>query len=104
MKASFFNIILLISILSGCDQDVETKQPAVDKAILSKYEGKIIKQPAAGRSKEDGWFLVLNGKKRWIIDGSWLDANGFKPEDVIEIPSSDFNGIPEDPDPIRFVK
>jgi hypothetical protein len=41
-----------------------------------KYEGKIVAQPPAGRGKEDGWYLVKGGKRRWIIDSTWLNKNG----------------------------
>ena len=69
--------------------------------ITQKYEGKIVHQPAANRGKDDGWYLVKDGIRSWIIDGSWLARNGFEPSAVIEISSADFNAIPEDPQPLK---
>jgi SAM-dependent methyltransferase len=63
---------------------------------IAKYEGKIVKQPAAGRGKEDGWYLVKNGKKRWIQDASRLIESGLSISQVIQIDSLAFNSIPED--------
>jgi hypothetical protein len=71
---------------------------AVDAA--TKYDGKIVHQPDAGRGKDDGWFLVKDGKRRWITEATWLEANGFKATDVIYITSEEFNAIPEDPRPL----
>ncbi len=62
-----------------------------------KYEGKIVRQPAANRGKDDGWYLVKNGKRSWIPDGAWLAKNGYQDNEVIEINCTDFNAIPEEP-------
>ena len=69
--------------------------------VAKKYEGKIIRQPSANRGKDDGWYLVKNGKKSWIVDGSWLERNGYKASDVMQIESVEFNSIEEDPQPLR---
>jgi hypothetical protein len=103
-NAIIYMLIAVGSLLmSGCGD--RTGQPQVSSSEMSeaakKYNGKIVKQPSAGRGKEDGWFLVKNGKRSWIVDGAWLDKNGFKPTDVIEISSQQFNSIPEDPQPIQ---
>jgi hypothetical protein len=66
-----------------------------------KYEGKIVAQPPAGRGKEDGWYLVKGGKRRWIIDSAWLKKNGYDAKDVRTISSAEFKAIPEDPVPLR---
>ena len=68
---------------------------AVSKAA-EKYEGKIIHQPPQNRGKDDGLFLVQNGLRRWIMNGAWIESNGFKPVDIIQIDSSEFFSIYED--------
>ncbi len=65
-----------------------------------KYDGMIVHQPDAGRGKDDGWFLVKDGKRRWITDAEWLEPNGYRAEDVIYITSEEFNAISEDPRPL----
>ncbi len=69
--------------------------------VAQKYDNKIVHQPPANRGKEDGWFLVQNGKRRWITNMAWVEKNGYKPSDVIEISSDDFAAIPEDPAPLN---
>ena len=64
--------------------------------IARRYNGKIVKQPAANRGKDDGWYLVKNGKRSWIPDVAWLAKNGYQESAVIEINSTDFYAIPED--------
>lgn len=92
-----------IFLLSACGESTQDagKTGAVISAIAQKYEGKIVHQPAANRGKDDGWYLVKNGKRAWIIDGAWLAKNGFQPNEVIEISSADFNAIPEEPQPLK---
>ncbi|MBC7489048.1 MAG: hypothetical protein H7240_02575 [Glaciimonas sp.] len=92
-----------IFVLSACGENTQdaAKTGAVISAIAQKYEGKIVHQPAANRGKDDGWYLVKNGKRSWITDGSWLAKNGFQPDAVAEISSADFNAIPEDPQPLK---
>lgn len=68
---------------------------AVSKAAEI-YEGKIIHQPPQNRGKDDGLFLVQNGLRRWIMNGAWIESNGFKPVDIIQIDSSEFLSIYED--------
>jgi len=106
-----------IAIASGCTRDIETAPAATDGTTLmsepdaakprgvlldaaAKYDGKIVHQPDAGRGKDDGWFLVQDGKRRWITEATWLEANGYKATDVIYISSEEFNAIPEDPRPL----
>lgn len=70
-------------------------------AVAQQYEGKIVRQAPGNRGKDDGWYLVKNGSRRWISDGSWLEKNGYQPSAVIEISSADFHAIPEDPQPLK---
>lgn len=78
---------------------VEAAAPTVGQ----KYEGKIIKKPAAEGGKEDGWYLVKDGERRWIRDSAWLGQNGFKAEDVVQVTEEEFDGIPENPLPADVV-
>ncbi len=64
--------------------------------IPQKYDGKIVHQPAGNRGKDDGWYLVKNGKRSWITDGAYLAKNGYKANEVIEISIAEFQAIPED--------
>jgi hypothetical protein len=66
----------------------------------SKYEGQLVRRP--GDSPEDGKiFIIRDLQKRWIIDGHWITANGFKwPDDIKIIPAGDLAAIPEG-DPIQ---
>ncbi len=92
-----------IFLLSACGENTQdiAKTGAVISAIAEKYDGKIVHQPSANRGKDDGWYLVKNGKRSWIIDGAWLAKNGYQQNEVIVISSSDFNAIPEDPQPLN---
>ncbi len=74
---------------------------AASSGVALKYEGKIVRQKPANRGKEDGWYLVKDGKRKWIPDGTWLVRNGFKAEEVIEISAPDFAAMPEDPIPVK---
>jgi len=80
---------------------VAPKPTPVISAEAQKYEGKIVRQPPANRGKDDGWYLVKNGQRKWIIDGTWLEKNGYQSSAVIEVSSKEFNDIPEDPTPIK---
>lgn len=64
--------------------------------VAQKYEGRIVRQAPSNRGKEDGWYLVKNGKRSWITDATWLTKNGYQADSVIEISNADFNAIPED--------
>lgn len=99
-----FRLTLLASILllSACDDGNKNSQKSAAETLVitQKYDGKIVHQPTHNRGKDDGWYLVKNGKRCWIIDGAWLAKNGFKESDVVEISSEEFNAIPEDAQPI----
>lgn len=92
-----------IFLLSACGENTQdiAKTGAVISATAQKYEGKIVHQPAANRGKDDGWYLVKNGKRFWITDGAWLAKNGYPANAVIEVSSAEFNAIPEDPQPLQ---
>jgi len=89
-------LLPVVATFVGCG---EKKVDPVKTA--QKYEGKIVAQPPAGRGKEDGWYLVKGGKRRWIIDSAWLKKNGYDVKDVLIISSAEFKAIPEDPEPLR---
>lgn len=81
----------------------EAKTPAAS-APASPYEGKVVRRAPIDGSKEDGWFYVKDGKRRWIVDASWLATQGLKPEDVTEISADALQAIPEDPEALGATK
>ena len=91
-----------ILLLSACDDGNKNSHKSIAEilVITQKYDGKIVHQPPHNRGKDDGWYLVKNGKRSWIIDGVWLVKSGFKESDIVEISSEEFNAIPEDAQPI----
>lgn len=118
-KVSIASLVVGVMVAAGgCTKDAETVPAPADQAAATtepvttpepapvaadaatKYDGKIVHQPDAGRGKDDGWFLVKDGKRRWITETTWLEANGYKATDVIYITSEEFNAIPEDPRPL----
>lgn len=64
-------------------------------AVVSKYEGKVVRQPSQNRGREDGWFFVKDGRRTWISGPKWLEENGISSSDVIEISSDEFSLIPD---------
>jgi hypothetical protein len=116
-KVSIASLVVGVMVAAGgCKKDAEAVPAPADQATAAtepvaapepapvdaatKYDGKIVHQPDAGRGKDDGWFLVKDGKRRWITETTWLEANGYKATDVIYITSEEFNAIPEDPRPL----
>lgn len=96
VKKTFIPVITICLLLSACGEQAEPEPPKAVMPRASVYEGKIIRQPGANRGREDGWFLVKNGKRHWITHGDWLAKNGHGPNSVIEISAKDFNAIRED--------
>ena len=96
-------VIALPLALVACGEKSEQGQApkAAVSQVAQKYEGKIVHQPSANRGKDDGWYLVKDGKRRWITDSAWLAKNGYKASEVIEISSIDFDSIPEDSQPLK---
>jgi len=90
-------------LMSACGDNApqSSKVEVVTANSAQKYEGKIVRQPPSNRGKDDGWYLVKNGKRSWIIDSDWLKKNGFDLSAVIEISAAEFAAIPEDPEPTR---
>lgn len=85
-------------LLAACSEKAAPPASAVTAAPLavSKYEGKIVHQPSGDRGKADGWYLVKDGKRHWIVNGDWLKKNGYDAAAVLEISSAEFDAIPED--------
>ena len=106
MKFKFTKIATLVFastlFLSACDDGSKVTHKSLEETLVitQKYDGKIVHQPSRNRGKDDGWYLVKNGKRSWIIDGAWLAKNGFKDSDVVEISTEEFNAIPEDAQPL----
>ena len=107
MKFKFTKIATLVLastlLLSACDDGSKVTNKSLEETLVitQKYDGKIVHQPSRNRGKDDGWYLVKNGKRSWIVDGAWLAKNGFKENEVIEISSEEFKAIPEDTTPIQ---
>ena len=107
--AKIISIICVSVAVVACSDKAESPASPVltvpasvpPSALAQKYEGKIVRQAPDNRGKEDGWYLVKDGKRKWITDGAWLGKNGFKAEEVLEISASDFAAIPEDPMPVE---
>lgn len=95
--------------VAAAPASVDTTTPAAPAAATAnapadaaqRYEGKLIRQPPGAGGKDDGWYLVQGGKRRWVSDGAWLAKNGFTPEQVIDVSSEEFHAIPEDPEPLK---
>ncbi|MCX7042052.1 MAG: hypothetical protein NT117_05095 [Gammaproteobacteria bacterium] len=118
IRISTAAIVLLSFATIGCTQkDAETvpaptvaaepapaAEPAAEVAAqpdaATRYDGKLVRQPPGAGGKEDGWYLVKDGQRRWISNADWLGQNGYTPESVIEISSEEFQSIPEDPMPL----
>lgn len=92
-----------VFMLSACGEKAQdaAKPAAAVSAVAQKYEGKIVRQAPANRGKDDGWYLVKNGQRKWISDGAWLAKNGFDASAVIEISGAEFAAMPEDPAPVN---
>lgn len=99
LKIIFIALPLALAACGDKPEQGATSTAAVSQ-IAQKYEGKIVHQSPANRGKEDGWYLVKDGKRRWISDGAWLAKNGYQPSEIIQIDSAEFNSIPEDPMPL----
>jgi len=41
--------------------------------------------------------VVIDGKKRWVTNGEWIEAHGYDWNDVHEIPASELDAIPSGP-------
>jgi hypothetical protein len=106
MKFKFTKISTLVLasalLLSACDDGNKVTHKSAEEilVITQKYDGKIVHQPSRNRGKDDGWYLVKNGKRSWIVNGSWLAKNGYKENEIIEISSDEFNAIPECSNPL----
>ena len=68
------------------------------------YDGQIVRRAPLDGSRQDGWFYVKNGKRRWIADGAWLKEAGLEAKDVQAIPAETLSAIPEDPEPLGVDK
>jgi hypothetical protein len=104
-KFAMIPVIASCLMVAGCGErsvpeQAKTLPKSPAPAAAQKYDGKIVHQPDANRGKDDGWFLVKDGKRRWIMKKEWLQQNGFKETEVIYITSEEFNSIPEDPVPV----
>ena len=65
-----------------------------DNSTAAAYENKLVRRP--GPTAEDAKvYLVQAGKKRWVVNASWLASHGYHfPADVTEIPAPALDAIP----------
>lgn len=73
-------------------------KPPSATAIL--YEGRVVRRSPQDGSKDDGWFYVTEGKRRWILDSNWLNKQGLKANDIVQISAAELADIAENPSPI----
>lgn len=64
------------------------------------YDGQVLRRAPLDGSRQDGWFYVKDGKRRWIADGEWLKTIGLQPRDIRAVPADTLKAIPEDPTPL----
>lgn len=94
-----------LTVLSvGCSKP-ETTAPTPNQEVgaaapASKWEKRLVRRP--GTSAEDGKvYVVQNGKKRWVVVGTWLKEHGYNwPDDVSVISAQELDSIPTG-DPIQ---
>ena len=78
----------------------ESYTHAVENAMPSKYEGKLVRRDGASPEDQKVYY-VREGLKQWIIDPQWIAANGFRwPEDVTVITATELDEMPSG-DPIQ---
>lgn len=92
--------LILLLVSAGCSSpkandagsSLATSRPI--QASAAKYEGKLVRRP--GPTVEDSKvYEVMQGKKRWIANGDWIAAHGFKwPDDVNTISAAELEAIP----------
>jgi hypothetical protein len=90
MKRYAAAIALVLGLAAaGCSHAPESGGAA------SKYETQLVRR--GGSSVEDAKvYLVQGGRKRWIVNGSWIKAHGYAwPSDVHVIPAADLSKIPD---------
>jgi hypothetical protein len=77
----------------------QNRARSVENPAETKIEGKLVRR--SGASPEDGKvYIVCGGMKHWIINARWIEANGFRwPQDVNVISAQDLDQIPSG-DPI----
>ncbi|MGY3266008.1 hypothetical protein [Lysobacter sp. HA35] len=101
--------LTLTAALAACGRDQPAPAPSAATSVhptqradsvASRYEGKVVRRAPIDGTKQDGWFFVKDGKRRWIVQAGWLDTQGLKPADVIVISSEELAAIPEDPEPL----
>lgn len=64
-----------------------------EQVNYSKYEGQLVRRPGVEPEDQKVYF-VSKGKKRWVVNGGWIAANGYEwPGDVLVIPREDLDAI-----------
>jgi len=65
---------------------------AEDPAV--KWEGKLVKLAGKGTIEHDKVYIVRGGKRLWILTPEWVLKNGYRFEDVRELPQGELERIP----------
>ncbi|TAA44348.1 hypothetical protein EAT51_02885 [Pseudoxanthomonas winnipegensis] len=86
-----------IPLLSSAVPDNVDAPPSL---TAIRYEGRVVSRTTQDGTREDGWFYVTEGRRRWILDGGWLKKQGLEPTDIMRISAAELADIPEDPSPI----
>jgi hypothetical protein len=87
--------------ISQCSPSPGNPAPAASSAlsaekIAAKYEHQMVRRP--GTTPEDSKvYVVMDGKKRWVLHAKWFQAHGYNWPDVHEIPASELDAIPTGP-------
>lgn len=92
---------LSLVLLAGCaSHDASTAGQDHATPAPSGYEHHLVRR--AGSSVQDQKvYWVDGGRKRWIVDGAWITAHGYRwPQDVETIPAPALAGLP-DGQPVR---
>ena len=102
-------VFVLAILLFGCASENRSVSTAGDEskpsivtesAEVAALENKLVRRP--GNGVEDGKvYLVQGGKKRWVVNASWLTEHGYRfPEDIQVISPADLDAI-QSGDPIQ---
>jgi len=95
MRAGWFALILcaviVLANVSAMNALTATYYSTVPPS--SRYEHQLVRRP--GDSPEDTKiYVVMDGKKRWVVHGEWFAAHGYRwPDDVHVIPADDLDAI-----------
>lgn len=94
MKRYASAVVLVLGLAAaGCGHDDGSSRSS-QAGTAAPYENQLIRRQ--GTTLEDSKvYLVQNGRKRWIVNGSWIKAHGFAwPGDVHVISREEVDKFP----------